>query len=545
MPNLFHCLNGQDLDFLNIVAEFWGIELSAPDAKSALPLLSSAMQDPELFNEVVTSQAKGAQTALEALMSEGGRMPWSLFIRRFGELREMGPGRRDRKKPYRKPISACEMLWYRALIGREFLDHANELQECAYIPNEFMEWLPSAAPAHLQPPGRAAAPGEIAHIIPVTDNILDQACTLLAALRRAKPDILLDTSAWHPPKDDLLALLKALHVVSPNGLPNADQARPFLEAERAKALSFLVSGWISSIYYNELRLMPDIICEGEWMNDPKQARQAILNLLSEIPKGQWWSIESFIKAMHDRQPDFQRPAGDYDTWLIRDALKGDSLRGASNWFAVDGALIHHLITGPMHWLGLLDLASPQPSASPTAFRTSAWSAALLTEDSPQGLHPEDDPIVITSPGLLYMTAFTPRIARYQVSRFCSWESGSESTYCYRLTPFSLKSAREQGLKISHLITLLHRYGKTAPPPSLIKALKRWESAGAEAHFEHLCVLRVTSAEILRELRQSTAARFLGAPLGPVSIIVHEDAVEKVLATLAQMGYLADVLQIEH
>ncbi|MFH1446365.1 MAG: helicase-associated domain-containing protein [Chloroflexota bacterium] len=544
MPNLFHCLNGHDLGFLNIVAELWGIELSAPDAKTTLPLLSSAMQDPELFNEVVTTQAKGAHAALEALMNEGGRMPWSLFIRRFGELREMGPGRRDREKPYRKPTSACEILWYRALIGRDFLDHADELQECAYIPNEFIEWLPSAAPASPQPPGKPASRGEIAHIIPVTDNILDQACTLLAALRLEQPDILPDTSTWHPPTEDLLALLKALHVINPNGLPNADQARPFLEADRAKALSILVSGWLSSTIYNELRLMPSIICEGEWTNNPNQARQVILNTLSEIPEGQWWSIKSFIKAMHARQPDFQRPAGDYDTWLIRDALTGDSLRGVSNWFAVEGAFIRHLITGPMHWLGLLDLASPQPSTAPTAFRTSAWSTALLMENSPQGIHPEDDPIVISSSGLLYMTTLTPRIARYQVSRFCSWESESEHTYRYRLTPYSLKSAREQGLKVSHLIALLHRYGKTAPPPSLIKALKRWESAGAEAHFENLCVLRVASTEILTELRQSPVARFLGAPLGPVSIIVHEDAVEKVLATLAQMGYLADRLQFE-
>ena len=489
MPNLFHCLNSHDLGFLNIVAELWGIELSAPDAKSALPLLSSAMQDPELFNELVTTQAKDAQTALEALMNKGGRMPWSLFIRRFGELHEMGPGRRDREKPYRKPTSTCEVLWYRALIGRDFLDHADELQECAYIPNEFIEWLPSAAPASPQPPGKPASRGEIAHIIPVTDNILDQACTLLAALRLEQPDILPDTSTWYPPREDLLALLKALHVIGANGLPNADQARPFLKPDRAKALSFLVSGWISSTHYNELRLIPSIICEGEWMNDPTQARQAILKLLSEIPEGQWWSIESFIQAMHDRQPDFQRPAGDYDSWLIQDALTGDSLRGVSNWFAVDGALIRHLITAPMHWLGLLDLASPQPSAAPTAFRTSSWSTALLIGHSPQELHPEDDSVDISSSGLLYMTAFTPRIARYQISRFCSWESESEGTYRYRLTPSSLKSAHEQGLKISHLITLLHRHGKTAPPPSLIKALKRWENTGAEAQFENICVLR--------------------------------------------------------
>ena len=53
---------------------------------------------------------------------------------------------------------------------------------------------------------------------------------------------------------------------------------------------------------------------------------------------------------------------------------GDYLRGFSTWDEVDGALVRFLITGPMHWLGLVDLAAPRlPArrAPPSALRLSA------------------------------------------------------------------------------------------------------------------------------------------------------------------------------
>jgi hypothetical protein len=54
------------------------------------------------------------------------------------------------------------------------------------------------------------------------------------------------------------------------------------------------------------------------------------------------------------------------------------------------------------------------------------------------------------------------------------------------------------------------------------------------------VLRVARPEIMDALRKSPAARFLGEPLGPLTIIVPQDSLDKVMAALARMGYLSDV-----
>jgi transcriptional regulator of NAD metabolism len=53
------------------------------------------------------------------------------------------------------------------------------------------------------------------------------------------------------------------------------------------------------------------------------------------------------------------------------------------------------------------------------------------------------------------------------------------------------------------------------------------------------ILRVSRPEVLEELRKSKAGRFLGETLGPVTVILKAEAQSKVLAALAELGFLAE------
>jgi len=539
MPDLRHRLHTHDLGFQQIVAEFWGIELTAPDVRTALPQLAERMIEPALVLEIVESLSSKARHALDALIANRGKMSWSRFTRAFGTIREVGPGKRDREKPYLDPVSPVEALWYRGLIGRDFLRWEGELQECAYIPDDLLTLLPPVVPAGPQPPGRAASKGETVHIIPVSDRILDHACTLLAALRMGDPNRSPAVAGWLPPFEVLYALLAALKLISSTEQPVLEDARSFLEMSRGEALAWLVRGWRESHLFNELRLMPGVMCDGAWVNDPVNARDTVLAYLSEIPEGTWWHLGSFIGAIYDREPDFQRPAGDFDTWLVRDAKSGESLAGIQHWDDVDGAMTHFLVTGPMHWLGLIDLASTGTAQPITAFRFSSWAAQLLLGQPVDGLPEEDHLIEVFSDGSLTASAHTPRLARYQISRFCLWETEMSLNYTYRLTPASLSKATEQGLKILHLEKLLEKYSQEVPP-SLIQSLRQWRKKGGQVRIYPAMVLQVDTPQILQALRESPASRFIGEPLGPTSAIINPGTEEKIAAALARLGYLSDL-----
>ena len=89
--------------------------------------------------------------------------------------------------------------------------------------------------------------------------------------------------------------------------------------------------------------------------------------MNSIPQNKWWSIPAFIRAIKEKFPDYQRPAGDYDSWFIKRKSDGQYLRGFAYWDQVDGALIKYFIQ-TLHWLGMADLASPEEGKEATAFR---------------------------------------------------------------------------------------------------------------------------------------------------------------------------------
>src|SRR5262245_38820509 len=129
MPDLFDSLLKQDLGYLRIIAELWGLELDSKNTDTASEKLTVSLLDPNLLAELISSLSPEAYCAITSLVNSGGRIPWPTFMRKFGEIREAGAGKRDRAKLYLKPASATEILYYRGLLARAFFDTEKGPQE--------------------------------------------------------------------------------------------------------------------------------------------------------------------------------------------------------------------------------------------------------------------------------------------------------------------------------------------------------------------------------------------------------------------------------
>jgi hypothetical protein len=543
MPSLIHSLQSRDIGHLRIVAELWGVELVATETDAALGELCAALLDPELIREITDTLSAEAASALDALAEAGGCIPWSAFARRFGELREAGPGRRDREQVWLHPVSAAETLFYRALLARAFFDTPAGPQEFAYIPDDLLKMIHHRehkehgeekqeisvdsviSVVKSEPLGRAATPKERAHPLPLCNRLLDDATTLLAALR-----MWIEPSQTPIPANAVGEFLRAASILKDNE-PQAEAVKTCLEMPRADALSLLAEAWRKSETFNELRQIPGLVFEGEWTNPSLVTRHSLLGFLAAIPTGQWWSLPAFIHAIKEKHPDFQRPAGDYDSWFIKRASDGVYLRGFEHWDEVDGALIRYLVAGPLFWLGMVELAMPEEGETITAFR--------VKFQVPRSTFQEAGKLNVASQGKITVPRSLPRAARYQIARFCEWDEARPDEYRYRVTTASLMKAKAQGLKVGQLLGLLAKNAAAEIPPAFVKALKRWEANGTEARLETQTILRVSRPEVLDELRKSKAARFLGEILGPTTVVVKPRAQAKVLSALAEMGMLAE------
>ena len=550
MPDFIHSLLKQDIGHLRIIADFWGLELESTDVDSAREELSASLLDFELLTELISSLSPQADSAITDLVNSGGQIAWSAFTRKYGDIREMGAGKRDRERPHLKPSSTAEILFYRGILARAFFEDDKGSQEFAYIPEDLLllietvqaeKNVPNESASPLQQTealGRPASPKEKGKDIPANDFILDDATTLLAALRMGKSlgsASLLARVREHTLSGTrapaLQSLLAAAKLIKKNTL-QPEAVKAFLEAPRKDALKILQDAWMESTTFNELKLMPGIICEGEWTNQPQETREFLLNLLDAIPEGKWWSLNSFIRDVKQKYADFQRPAGDYDSWFIKRESDGQYLRGFSYWDQVDGALIKYFITDILHWLGQVDLSIAEGSTEPSAFQIS--SLAMGKE--------ERGKIAVSSNGKISVERFAPRAVRYQIARFCEWGDEKPDEYKYQITAQSLKQAKEQGLKAEQLLALLVKHTNNKVPPPLVKALKRWEVSGTEARVETQVILRVSKPEVLEEMRKSNAAKYLGEILSPTAVVVKSGAIQKVLDALAELGLFAEIVK---
>jgi hypothetical protein len=182
-PDLQQSLQKQDIGHLRIVADFWGLELESTDTDSALEELCASLLDLEAVSETLDILSPEARSALNALIEAEGKLEWVAFARKYGDIREMGAGKRDRERPHLKPASTSEILFYRALLAKAFFDTEKGAQEFAYIPEDLFEIINEVSAKDIPPApasealGRPATPVEKAFEIPATDHILDDATT--------------------------------------------------------------------------------------------------------------------------------------------------------------------------------------------------------------------------------------------------------------------------------------------------------------------------------------------------------------------------------
>jgi hypothetical protein len=558
MPDLFDSLLKQDIGHLRIIAEFWGLELDSKSADAAREKLTVSLLDPKLLAELTDTLPPEADSAITYLVNVGGRIPWPTFTRKFGDIREAGAGKRDREKLHLKPASAAEVLYYRGLLARAFFDTEKGPQEFAYIPDDLLSLLnreentpalvsgikleraekkeeirKSSGVQESEALGRPASPAEKGLETLANDFILDDVTTLLAALRMGKTPGS-DGSLSVPQQSAALQnLLTAANLVRQN-VPQTEVVKNFLASSRQAALKMLQEAWVESQAFNELHLMPGIICEGEWTNQPHETREFLLNLLDAVPENKWWSLNAFVRDVKQKYADFQRPAGDYDSWFIKRTSDGQYLRGFQHWDEVDGALIRYFITNILFWLGQVDLSIAEGSNLPTAFR-------IINIESRMSII-EDRKLHVSSQGKITAPRLTPRVVRYQLARFCEWDEEKNEQFKYHITTNSLAKAKEQGLKAEHLLSLLVKHSDGGVPPSLVKALKRWEVSGTEARVQTQVVLKVSRPEILEEMRKSKAGKYLGEVLNPTAVIVKSGAIQNVMEALTELGLLTEVIK---
>jgi hypothetical protein len=518
-----------------IIAERWGIEEDDPAGAPSGDRLAHWMLQPDNQAELLAGLTDGEAQVLAALRRHAGRMPLAEAEHKFGDWRRMGAARRDRLQPHRNPSGPLESLGYSGLIGRAFADAPGGAQEFVFLPSDLLPLLPPlpADPLALSP---AAEPGRV---LPAPASCAEDIVTLLAALRRRGLRSLDQAAAWCDPILPFLlcpeaATLLITLLVEAGALsaaphrPQAEQTGHFLQSLHEDPQRPLAD-WRSSRRWSDLSQVPSLTCETQaWPGDPLATRQALLEVLDLLPRGVWLDLTVLVQAIHDERPGFQRTAGEFDAWYLRQRQSGEFLQGFEHWDEVEGALIRFVVCGPLHWLGGADLGF---AASGAADRIRLCAPALPHGFSAARIHAD---------GAIEAPLGMPPAQRYQLARFCDWEALGPTGFTYRVTPSALRLAHAQGLRSPQVVAVLESASGQPLAAHLQRALLRAGSSPSSPRLEEELVLRLPDSLQLDALLSSKGtASMLGDRVGKDGIVVRAGEWQRLRAAAARMGILID------
>ncbi len=204
----------------------------------------------------------------------------------------------------------------------------------------------------------------------------------------------------------LVRLLHQMNWLEQNAEANilavpANLAFLLLGDEIADRLRELFHLWLTQSSYGELADLQDedlrlrcratvsnqpVLRTGELEAENALARQAIIMLLAQTPGNRWLSFASFARFVYRLQPHFlqhrQRQFVAPHWWIEHEAGRPLRPEQLHDWSQAEYHYLSRLISGPLHWWGICDVAY-DTEGKLLAFRLTDLATRLLQEQEQQ------------------------------------------------------------------------------------------------------------------------------------------------------------------
>lgn len=327
----------------------------------------------------------------------------------------------------------------------------------------------------------------------------------------------------------LLQQMNLLKVRRKQSTVSAMQAAAFWSESPPARVKTCFQSWVENLFWNELRHLPGISIQS-WYEPPELSlvvagRKKVLEHLKQLPVGEWVALERlvnrlrmtdyeflFSREMPDQRrhysygyysPGFDTPYAAYRNPLgwqfspIQDEAQG--------WEAVEAQFIRHIITHPLHWMGLVDVGYAGPAdkdgaaIKPVAYRVTEIGAWVLGLGSAPEI-PTGEGRVIVQPNF-QIFALDPISDQVLASldQFAE-RVKAERAIEYRLTRQSVYAGQQSGWTAGRIIEYLEGSSDEPLPQNVTRTLKEWESLHRRIVIHRRTALAQTvSPEVMDQL----------------------------------------------
>lgn len=569
-PNLHACLTASSWRHLLALMASHGLPCSTRWHKADLiPALLAHLQNAATWRQRIPELGEPAQAALRSLLHAQGAVSAIAFQASFGDLRPYRPWRRETTTPppWQAPASPAERLWYLGLIFLDPPAPAPGVAQRVVIPADLLPILRDllAAADERQPRRLLPRPG--------TPADLAWHVALLLATVEARP-LAPIRGRWLPPRSvAALAVRTGLASAADGRIGRSEHSLPYLAflhllAEAAgliaggERLTVTAAGWqwLAAAPADRWQTLWDA-----WLAAPTELARAYRFPWTTIaPAGRRLVLEQ-VRATPLAA---FRPLAE----IVQAAHLHDPLGYLAPRWGYEGDVAADLVTGPLFWFGVVDLAEAADSAAPSPAVPTHHADPRLDEDLPA-----DRPVPVSPYHLLRLTrtgawllglpdcaapAFPaaaacssaandpdlllvpPTAAPIHLARLAplaEWETPSPPamTQPLRLTPEAIGRAAAAGLPLPQLLDHLAQALGRPVSRRQTQRLRDWAAAGQQVRIRHLTVLETADPELMGRLRgRKLIRRHLGDPLSPTRSILDPAGIPALAQHLATLGLYA-------
>jgi hypothetical protein len=394
--------------------------------------------------------------------------------------------------------------------------------------------------------------------------------------------------------DFYYALLEALGTVSGSDGQPITVSKPalqrFLRLPASSKILALWNAWVYGDPWSEMRLVlgetrtqslrlkrnlaDDAFGPEDLQQEWFRARKVVLRYLALLPESEWLSVSALLKAVYDVHPGLLHTTSDSTAWWLESSVTGRQFGTAfEDWRQSYGQFVLSMLTGPLHWLGMVRLAfaadqdpselktpdvdTADPSqTTPVAFQLTETgvfalgrrkalvpssiaqaapheSSCSISDDLRVALVPDRAPLDLHE--LLHTTGrlveATPDRFAYQltaegVSRWVAARVESES-----------QDMQDPTATLERLIALLAQYcGSSAQ--TWADKLRTWHRNRGLLHvYENITLIELADDYALQELLASTPLdEYLIHQFSPRLVAIWSDGVDPLLNEMEQRGY---------
>ncbi len=305
------------------------------------------------------------------------------------------------------------------------------------------------------------------------------------------------------------------------------------------------------------RQPPDIAGENQ------AARQAVVDLLRQVPAGRWWSFRSLVDFLWAFRPDFLR--GHQQTllrpqWWLERLEDGEELALdiRSEWGQGEGRYVALLFRRALHWLGIVDLALDERGRLKGFRITPAGAWVLGAAASPEAIPQEhlmgtrlmpgeatrfggqgeavlrvlEDSRLLVSPGELDEQRLKELLC------WCEPAGAVAEGLAFLPAARCVAEALDAGNDLDAWLAWLEKHMQgTADAP--VAQFRHWaQRYGQVRLYESVPLLEVAEPALMRELDAAVdlSTQFVEQALAPHLAVVRADAVEPLLEALRRRGY---------